>query len=159
MQITNEKVVSIHYTLRDNAGKVLDSSEGRDPLHYLQGFGNLIPGMEEGLEGKTKGDKFSIVVAPEKGYGVRNEDYVQQVPVEAFGGQQPQVGMQFQAGNDEGRYVVTVTALEGNMVTVDANHPLAGVELHFDVEVMDVRDASAEEIAHGHVHGPGGHHH
>jgi FKBP-type peptidyl-prolyl cis-trans isomerase SlyD len=159
MQITKEKVVAIHYTLRDNAGKVLDTSDGKDPLYYLQGFGNLIPGMEEGLEGKIKGEKVKIQVAPEKGYGVRNEEYVQQVPVEAFGGQQPQVGMQFQAGNDQGRYIVTVTAVEGNMVTVDANHPLAGVELHFDVEVMDVRDASTEELEHGHVHGPGGHHH
>jgi FKBP-type peptidyl-prolyl cis-trans isomerase 2 len=94
-----------------------------------------------------------------KGYGVRNEDYVQQVPLEAFGGQIPQVGMQFQAGNDEGRYIVTITAIEGDLVTVDANHPLAGVELHFAVEVMEVREATADEISHGHVHGPGGAHH
>jgi FKBP-type peptidyl-prolyl cis-trans isomerase SlyD len=159
MQITNEKVVAIHYTLRDNEGKVLDSSEGRDPLHYLQGFGNLIPGMEESLEGKVKGEKFMTVISPEKGYGVRNEEYMQQVPLEAFGGQQPQVGMQFQAGNDQGRYIVTVTAVEENLVTVDANHPLAGVELHFEVEVMEVREATEEEISHGHVHGPGGHQH
>ena len=156
MQITKEKVVAIHYTLRDPQGNVLDTSDGRDPLHYIHGIGNLIPGMEENLEGKTKGEKFNVQINPEKGYGVRNEEYVQQVPVDAFGGQQPQVGMQFQAGNDQGKYIVTVTAVEGDMVTVDANHPLAGVELHFDVEVMDVRDASAEELEHGHVHGPGG---
>jgi FKBP-type peptidyl-prolyl cis-trans isomerase SlyD len=90
---------------------------------------------------------------------VRNEEYMQQVPLEAFGGQQPQVGMQFQAGNDQGRYIVTVTAVEENLVTVDANHPLAGVELHFEVEVMEVREATEEEISHGHVHGPGGHQH
>jgi FKBP-type peptidyl-prolyl cis-trans isomerase SlyD len=159
MQITKEKVVAIHYTLKDNAGTVLDTSAGKEPLQYLQGFGNLIPGMEEGMEGKVKGDIFKIQVSPEKGYGVRNEDYVQQVPLEAFGGQVPTVGMQFQAGNDQGKYIVTVAAVDGDTVTVDANHPLAGVELHFDVEVVDVREATSEEIAHGHVHGPGGHHH
>ena len=159
MQISSEKVVAIHYTLKDNSGSVLDSSEGKQPLYYLHGFGNLIPGMEEGLEGRVAGDSFQVVIAPEKGYGVRNEEFVQQVPLEAFGGTIPQVGMQFQAGNDQGRYIVTVTAVEGEMVTVDANHPLAGVELHFSVEVIEVREATADEIAHGHVHGPGGEHH
>jgi len=159
MQISSEKVVAIHYTLKDNNGTVLDSSEGKQPLYYLHGFGNLIPGMEEGLEGRVKGDSFQVVIAPEKGYGVRNEEFVQQVPMEAFGGTVPQVGMQFQAGNDQGRYIVTVAAVEGDLVTVDANHPLAGVELHFSVEVIEVREATADEIAHGHVHGPGGAHH
>lgn len=159
MQITKEKVVAIHYTLRDNAGTVIDSSSGKDPLYYLQGFGNLIPGMEEGLEGKVKGDKFEIKVSPEKGYGVRDENQVQEVPMAAFGGNPVKEGMQFQAGGQDGGFVVTVTKIEGETVTVDANHPLAGVELNFDVEVMEVRDASAEEIAHGHVHGPGGHQH
>jgi FKBP-type peptidyl-prolyl cis-trans isomerase SlyD len=159
MQITSEKVVAIHYTLKDNTGNTLDSSEGKQPLHYLHGFGNLIPGMEEGLEGKVVGDSFQVVISPEKGYGVRNEEYVQQVSVEAFGGTAPQVGMQFQAGNDEGRYIVTVAAIEGDMVTVDANHPLAGTELHFSVEVVEVREATADEIAHGHAHGPGGENH
>ena len=159
MQISSEKVVAIHYTLKDNTGNILDSSEGKQPLYYLHGFGNLIPGMEEGLEGRVMGDSFQVVISPEKGYGVRNEDYVQQVPVEAFGGTIPEVGMQFQAGNDQGRYIVTVTSVEGNSVTVDANHPLAGVELHFSVEVIEVREATADEISHGHVHGPGGAHH
>ena len=159
MQITKEKVVAIHYTLRDNAGTVIDSSSGKDPLYYLQGFGNLIPGMEEGLEGKVKGDKFEIKVSPEKGYCVRDENQVQEVPMAAFGGNPVKEGMQFQAGGQGGGFIVTVTKIEGDTVTVDANHPLAGVELNFDVEVMEVRDASAEEIAHGHVHGPGGHQH
>ncbi len=159
MQITKEKVVAIHYTLRDKEGKTLDTSSGKDPLHYIQGIGNLIPGMEESLEGKSKGEKLNVVINPEKGYGVRNEDHVQEVPMEAFGGQTPEVGMQFQAGNDDQRYIVTVTAVTENMVTVDANHPLAGVELHFDVEVIDVREATNDELSHGHVHGPGGHHH
>ncbi len=159
MQITKEKVVAIHYTLRDPQGTVLDSSEGKDPLHYIHGIGNLIPGMEEGLEGKLKGEKLNIKISPEKGYGIRNEEHVQEVPLEAFGGQTPEVGMQFQAGNDQNKYIVTVTGVGENTVTVDANHPLAGVELHFDVEVVDVRDASSDELSHGHVHGAGGHHH
>lgn len=159
MKITREKVVAIHYTLRNPEGQVLDSSDGREPLYYLHGFGNLIPGMEEGLEGKTKGDKLQIKVSPDKGYGELDEALIQEVPMEAFGGNKPQVGQQFQAGNDHQRYIVTVKAVSDTTVTVDANHALAGVELHFDVEVMDVRDASQEEITHGHVHGPGGHHH
>jgi FKBP-type peptidyl-prolyl cis-trans isomerase SlyD len=159
MQISHEKVAAIHYTLRDNNGKVLDSSEGKDPLYYLHGFGNLIPGMEEGLEGKAVGDKFEIKVSPEKGYGVRNDAAIQAVPREAFGDAVVNVGMQFRAGNENGQYIVTVVEVGEETVTVDGNHPLAGVELHFNVEVMEVRDASADEIAHGHVHGPHGHNH
>ena len=159
MQISKEKVVSIHYTLRDNSGTVLDSSEGNNPLLYIQGIGNLIPGMEEGLEGKAKGDKVEIKVSPEKGYGVRNDQMIQKVPRSAFGGQEIHKGMQFQAGTDNGSQVVTVTDVGLDSITVDGNHPLAGVELNFSVEVMEVREATSEELSHGHVHGPGGHHH
>ncbi|MFZ4785496.1 MAG: FKBP-type peptidyl-prolyl cis-trans isomerase [Flavobacteriales bacterium] len=158
MQISNEKVAAIHYTLKDNNGTVLDSSEGKDPLYYLHGFGNLIPGMEKGLEGKVKGDKFDIKVSAADGYGERDDAAIQQVPVSAFGGADVKVGMQFRAGNEHGQYLVTVTEVNGDMVTVDANHPLAGVELNFAVEVMEVREATQDEIAHGHVHGPGGAH-
>lgn len=156
MQISKHKVAAIHYTLRDDAGTILDSSEGRDPLYYLHGKGNLIPGMEDGLEGKVKGDKAKIDVAPEKGYGVRNPELIQEVPKQAFGGQPVEVGMQFQTNQGE---LITVTNVGPDTVTVDGNHPLADQNLHFDVEVVDVRDATAEELAHGHVHGPGGHHH
>jgi FKBP-type peptidyl-prolyl cis-trans isomerase SlyD len=156
MQISKHKVASIHYTLTNNEGVILDSSQGRDPLHYLHGAGNLIIGMEEGLEGKIKGDKLNLKIAPEKGYGKRDFQLVQEVPRSAFGSAYVQVGMQFQTNRGE---VVTVTQVATDKVTVDANHPLAGVELNFAVEVMDVRDASNEEITHGHVHGPGGHHH
>jgi FKBP-type peptidyl-prolyl cis-trans isomerase SlyD len=159
MQIGKEKVVSIHYTLRDNTGNVLDSSVGQSPLLYIQGIGNLIPGMEEGLEGKAKGDKVDIKVSPEKGYGVRDEKMIQKVPRSAFGGQEVKKGMQFQAGTNHGHQVVTVTDVGLDSITVDGNHPLAGIELNFAVEVLDVRDATSEELAHGHVHGPGGHHH
>jgi FKBP-type peptidyl-prolyl cis-trans isomerase SlyD len=155
MKISKHKVAAIHYTLTDNKGTVLDSSIGRDPLYYLHGEGNLIPGMEEGLEGQEKGKKLNLVISPEKGYGVRDENMIQKVPRSAFGGEKVEKGMQFQTGNGG---VVTVTDVGLSEVTVDANHALAGVELNFDVEVIEVRDASTDEIAHGHVHGPGGHH-
>lgn len=157
MQIGKEKVVSIHYTLRDNKGTTLDSSVGSAPLLYIQGIGNLIPGMEEGLEGKVKGDKVEIKVSPEKGYGMRDDKMIQKVPRSAFGGQEVKKGMQFQTGNHG--QVVTVTEVGLDSITVDGNHPLAGVDLNFSVEVLDIRNATADELAHGHVHGPGGHHH
>ena len=156
MKIGKHKVAAIHYTLRDNTGTVLDTSDGRDPLYYIQGIGNLILGMEEGLEGKSKGDKIQIKVSPEKGYGVNDPGLVQKVPISAFGGQEVKAGMRFNTNQGE---VVTVTEVSTESVTVDGNHPLAGVELNFDVEIMDVREATADEISHGHVHGPGGHHH
>jgi FKBP-type peptidyl-prolyl cis-trans isomerase SlyD len=156
MQITKNKVAAIHYTLRDNEGTVIDSSEGREPLHYLHGAGNLIVGMEEGLEGKSKGDKLDLKISAEKGYGEKDDTLIQQVPRSAFGGQEVKQGMRFST-NQGG--VVTVTKVGLDSITVDANHPLAGVELNFAVEVVDVRNASDEEITHGHVHGPGGHHH
>lgn len=159
MQIGKEKVVSINYTLRDNSGNVLDSSEGQDPLNYIQGLGNLIPGMEEGLEGKAKGDKVEIKVSPEKGYGERDEKMIQKVPRDAFGEQEVILGMQFKAGMNQAQRVVTVTEVGTESITVDGNHPLAGKELNFSVEILDVRNATADELAHGHVHGPGGHHH
>lgn len=156
MQITKNTVASIHYTLTDNEGKILDSSSGREPLTYLHGAGNLIPGMEEGLEGKTIGNKFNLKVSPEKGYGVKDDKMVQEVPRSAFGDQKIEVGMQFQTNRGN---VVTVTKVGLESITVDGNHPLAGVELNFAVEIMSVRGASAEEVSHGHVHGEGGHHH
>lgn len=152
-------MVSIHYTLTDNNGSVLDSSAGRQPLTYLQGVGQLIPGMEEGLEGKSAGEKLNLKISPEKGYGIKDENLIQQVPISAFGGQEVKAGMQFEAGNDQQRYIVTITQVENDTVTVDGNHPLAGLELNFDVELLSVRAATADEIAHGHVHGEGGHHH
>ncbi len=156
MKITKHTVAAIHYTLTDNSGKVLDNSTGRDPLYYLHGEGNLIPGMEEGLEGQEQGKKLKLQISPEKGYGVRDEKLIQKVPRTAFGEQKVEKGMQF---HTNGGMVVTVTNVGLEQITVDGNHALAGVALNFDVEVMEVRTATAEEIAHGHVHGPGGHHH
>jgi FKBP-type peptidyl-prolyl cis-trans isomerase SlyD len=160
MLIAPEKVVLIHYTLKNDAGETLDSSSGGEPLAYLHGQGNLIPGLEKALEGKQAGDKLSVSVEPGAGYGQRDDKLVQQVPRRQFGGANVQPGMQFHAQTSQGQTrVVTVTNIAGDMVTVDGNHPLAGENLHFDVEVTEVRDASAEELEHGHVHGPGGHHH
>ena len=155
MKISKHSVAVIHYTLKDNTGKVLDSSEGHEPLYYLHGEGNLIPGMEEGLEGKEKGNKLQLIIAPEKGYGVRDESLIQKIPRSAFGAEKVEKGMQFQTNNGG---VVTVTNVGLDQITVDANHALAGVELSFTVEVIEVRAATSDEIAHGHVHGPGGHH-
>lgn len=159
MQITQNVAAAIHYTLRNKAGQIIDSSEGKDPLHYLHGHGNLILGMESGLEGKSMGDKFNIVVAPEQGYGLLDDGLITTVPHTAFGEHQPTIGDRFQAGHGDERYVVEVTAITENGITVNGNHPLAGEELHFEVEVISVRIATDDEIAHGHIHGPGGHSH
>lgn len=159
MQISKNKVVSIHYTLTDNAGNVLDSSDGRDALYYLHGCGNLIIGLEEELEGKSAGAKMQVSIAPEKGYGIKEPGLIQEVPIDAFGGQPVQVGMQFTADTEHGQQMITIAKVDGNTVTVDGNHPLAGTTLNFDVEIMSIREATDEEIAHGHVHGAGGHHH
>lgn len=161
MNVAQDKVVIIHYTLRNDAGSVIDSSSGGDPLAYIHGQGNIIPGLEKALEGKVKGDKVSVKVEPAEGYGVRDASLVQQVPRRSFGGvSNIQPGMQFHAQTSQGHTrVVTVVGVKGDMVTVDGNHPLAGENLNFDVEIAEVRDATDEELAHGHVHGPGGHHH
>jgi len=156
MQVEKNKVVSIHYKLKDNEGNTLDSSEGREPLNYIHGNGNLIPGMEEGLEGKKTGDKLDLKISPDKGYGTRNDELVQDVPRSAFGDQEVKPGMQF---NTQDGHTVTVTKVGLEKVTVDGNHPLAGMDLNFDVEVVNVREATSEELDHGHVHGPGGHQH
>ena len=160
MLIADRAVVCIHYTLTNDKGEVLDSSEGREPLAYLHGQGNIIAGLESALLGKTAGDKLTVRIEPAQGYGVRDERMVQQVPRRAFQGVKDlQVGMRFQSQGPEGPASVVVTRVAGDMVTVDGNHPLAGEHLNFAVEITEVREASAEELSHGHVHGPGGHHH
>jgi len=158
--IAADSVVLIHYTLKDDDGKVLDSSAGGEPLAYIQGHGNLVSGLEKALEGKSQGNRVEVSLPPEEGYGTRNEALVQRVPKRSLqGAGEIRKGMQFQAQTDEGMRVFTVTAIVGDMVTLDGNHPLADQTLHFDVEVVEVRDATAEELEHGHVHGAGGHHH
>ncbi|TFH86399.1 peptidylprolyl isomerase [Billgrantia azerbaijanica] len=157
MQIAQNSVVAFHYTLTNDAGEVLDSSEGRDPLTYLHGAGNIIPGLEKELEGRAAGDTLNVAVSPEEGYGEVQPQLVQEVPRDAFQGVEAvEPGMQFQAQTQGGPLMVTVTKVEGDTVTVDGNHPLAGQKLNFDVKIEEVREASQEEIEHGHVHGAGG---
>ncbi|MCF7222491.1 FKBP-type peptidyl-prolyl cis-trans isomerase [Marilutibacter chinensis] len=159
MEIADRCVASFHYTLTDDAGQVIDSSSGRDPLSYLHGAGNIVAGLEKALAGKQAGDKLKVDVAPEEGYGIRHDGLVQQVPRDAFQGiDNVQPGMQFQAQTGNGPLLVTVTEVGEGTVTVDGNHPLAGKTLHFDVEVTEVREATADEQQHGHAHGAGGAH-
>lgn len=160
MQIAERCVAYFHYTLTNDAGDQLDSSRGGEPMAYLHGKGNIIPGLEKALEGKAAGDTLNVTVAPGDAYGERVEALVQAVPRAAFGGVADlQPGMRFQAETQQGPVPVVVTEVGIEEVTVDGNHPLAGVTLHFDVEITDVREASVEEVLHGHVHGAGGHQH
>jgi FKBP-type peptidyl-prolyl cis-trans isomerase SlyD len=160
MQIAKHKVVTLDYTLTDNDGNVLDQSQGGE-FTYLHGAKNIIPGLENALDGKQSGDEVKVSVAPDDGYGHRNDSLTQVVPKEAFEATDDiQVGQQFHAQTPEGQYVmITVKNVEGDQITIDGNHPLAGMDLNFDVKVVDVRDATDEEVSHGHVHGPEGHQH
>jgi len=156
MQVAKNKVVAIDYKLTDEAGEVLDTSEGSDPLSYLHGAGNLIPGLEDALEGKSAGDQLQVSVPPAQGYGERNDQLRQTVSRDNFQDiDDLQVGMQFQVNANEGDVIVSVVEIGDDEVTLDANHELAGMTLHFDVTIREVRDASDEELEHGHVHGPG----
>lgn len=160
MKISKNAVASIEYTLTDDGGTVIDTSEGGEPLAYIHGIGNLIPGLEKELEGKGAGDAVKVHIAPEDGYGERDDQMVQSVSRDQMPqGVEIEVGMQLQAESEGGMHVVTVIAVEDDQVQLDANHPLAGVPLNFDVKIVEVRDATAEELEHGHVHGEGGHQH
>ena len=160
MLIGANSVVSIHYQLTNNAGELLDASADDAPLTYLHGAGNIIPGLEKELVGKSAGAELTVTVAPEEAYGLRHDHLVQQVPREAFPDpDQLEVGMRFNAESDQGMLSVVLTEVGTDNVTVDANHPLAGETLHFAVRIEEVRAATEEELAHGHAHGPHGHHH
>ncbi len=160
MQVARDAVVLLHYTLTNDAGEVLDSSEGAEPLAYLHGGGNIVVGLEEALEGKVAGDKLSVAVPAEKAYGAHDASLIQQVPKRAFQGiGEVKAGMRFTAQTEQGPRQVVVSRVVGDMITVDGNHPLAGQALNFKVEITDVRAATDEELTHGHVHGPGGHPH
>jgi len=161
MTIKHNSAVCFHYTLTDDDGQQLDSSAGGEPLAYLHGAGNIVPGLENALEGKSIGDSMTVAVPAADGYGESQPELIQEVPRESFQGVDDiQVGMQFEAQTGNGQSVpVTVTGVTDEFVTVDGNHPLAGKNLNFDVSITDVRDASQEELDHGHIHGPGGHNH
>ena len=149
MQISEQKVVLLNYEVIDDQGQLVDCSEEGDPLAYIHGADQLVPGLETALD-----------VPPDQGYGERTDDGVQAVSRAQFDDDSEiEVGMQFEAQDDEGHQIVTVVSVDGESITLDTNHPLAGKTLHFAVEVLEVRNATAEELDHGHVHGPGGHHH
>ena len=159
VKIENKRVVQIHYTLKDDQGEILDSSAGKSPLPYIHGIGALIPGLEKQLLGKQAGDKFTAIIAPAEGYGDYDNDQVFEVPVDGFqGDEEMEIGMQVQLDTENGPAIATITDIQGEVVTLDMNHPLAGVPLHFDVEVVEVREATQQELEHGHVHTPGHHH-
>ncbi len=160
MEIGENNVVQMHYTLKNDAGEVLDTSEGKAPLTYMHSEGQIIPGLFKAISGKKAGDKVSAVVKPEEGYGEQDDQLIQKIPRERFKGMEDlAVGAKVQAESDNGIQIATVTEIQDKEVTIDLNHPLAGVTLHFDVEIAEVREATEEEISHGHVHGPGGHDH
>ncbi|NWF37295.1 peptidylprolyl isomerase [Mariprofundus sp. KV] len=153
MQISNNKVVSFHYTLTNDAGETIDSSSGSSPMVYLHGAENIIPGLESALDGKGAGDALKVTIEPADAYGEYNAALTEVVPAEMFQGvEKIEVGMQFQAQASEGVQVVRIAGVDGDKVTVDGNHPLAGERLHFDVAIEEVRDASEQELEHGHVH-------
>jgi FKBP-type peptidyl-prolyl cis-trans isomerase SlyD len=154
LMIGDKMVASIHYTLTNETGETLDSSEGQEPLSYLHGAGNIIPGLEQALLGKTAGASMQVSIAPAEAYGEIQPDMIQVVPRSAFQGVEAiEPGMAFESRDPEGHsHRIMVKSVEGDEITIDANHPLAGQQLNFDVQVVDVRDASDEEIAHGHVH-------
>jgi FKBP-type peptidyl-prolyl cis-trans isomerase SlyD len=160
MPIGPDSVVTFHYILKDENGTVLDESEPDEPLAYLYGHGHIIPGLEKEITGRDAGDALVVDVAPADGYGEYDEDLVQRVPRrELHGIKDLAAGMRLQAQTPAGTHAVTVTQVSEEMVTLDGNHPLAGKHLHFDVRIEAVRAATEEELVHGHVHGPHGHHH
>jgi len=161
MKVGKDKVVLMHYTLKNNAGDVIDSSDAGDPLPFLQGHGNIIPGLESALEGSKVGDKLDVSIKPEEGYGERMKDAIQEIPSSALKGvDEVKVGMQLESQDKDGNaFLVNVTKIEDDKITVDGNHPLAGQTLHFSVSIESIRKAEAEELSHGHVHADGHHHH
>lgn len=164
MQAEKDKVVSIHYRVSEvlaDAGQIaeIETSYGRDPMAFLFGHGSIIPGLEQAIAGRAAGDTFDVTIEPEQAYGKRREDFVQRVPKKYFrDAEHLRPGMTTTLSTRDGQRSVTVLKIGSSVVDVDLNHPLAGKTLRFAVEVTDVRDAAAEEIAHGHAHGAGGHH-
>ncbi len=161
MTISQHKVVSIHYKVVDaDSSEMIDTSEGGEPMTYLHGARNIIPGLEQALEGKSVGDEIEVTIAPADAYGEHSDDRIQKVPIEAFEQMEKvEPGMMVTAQSEQGQINLMVVEVDEATVTVDANHPLAGKSLKFDVRVEQIRDASDEEIAHGHVHGPDAHNH
>jgi FKBP-type peptidyl-prolyl cis-trans isomerase SlyD len=160
MIVEKDKAVSFHYTLKNADGEQMETSREKDPMTYLHGANNIIPGLEKAMEGHAVNDEFSVTVEPEQAYGIRNEKNVQRVPLKRLKGiGKISVGQVLNLKTNNGQVQVTVLKVGRFNVDVDGNHPLAGKQLTFDVEITDIRDASEEELEHRHVHGPGGHQH
>ncbi len=156
MQIADKTVVSFNYTLRNDAGETVDTSEGREPMAYLHGFNQIVAGLEKEMTGRSSGDSFQVTVSPDEGYGPHRPELVQVVPRSAFQGvDQLEVGMRFQADSSQGPMLVRIADVSDEQVTVDGNHDLAGANLHFDIAITDVREATEQELDHGHVHTDG----
>ncbi|TMP37927.1 FKBP-type peptidyl-prolyl cis-trans isomerase [Pseudoalteromonas rubra] len=156
MKIAPNTVVKMHYAVLDNDDNSIDNTFDDEPLEFIVGTGYLISGLEDALINKQAGDKLSVTVEPQNGYGERHDNLMQAVPKSMFEDMEVEVGMQFRATTDEGEQTVIVIGVEGEDVIVDGNHPLAGITLNFDVEILEVREATPEELAHGHVHSEGG---
>jgi FKBP-type peptidyl-prolyl cis-trans isomerase SlyD len=159
MKIEKDRVVRFHYAVAEQGAEPVESSRGGEPLAILAGHGNIIPGLEKAMEGHAAGDTFAVDVPAAEAYGEKREGLTQRVPKKHFGDQRLEPGMQVVLNTNFGPRAVTIEKVGMSVVDVDLNHPMAGKDLHFDIEVVDVREATAEELEHGHVHGDGGHHH
>jgi FKBP-type peptidyl-prolyl cis-trans isomerase SlyD len=159
MKIEKDRVVRFHYAVAEKGQEALENSRGGEPLAILQGHGNIIPGLEKAMEGHEAGDSFVVDVAAADAYGDRRDNLTQRVPKKHFEGQRLEPGMQVVLNTNFGPRAVTIQKVGMSVVDVDLNHPMAGKDLHFDIDIVDVRDATPEELEHGHVHGDGGHHH
>ena len=159
MKIEKDRVVRFHYTVSEQGQPALESSEGNEPLAILAGRGNIIPGLDRAMDGHEAGDRFGVDVAAADAYGEKRDNLTQRVPKKHFGEQRLEPGMQVVLNTNFGPRAVTIQKVGMSVVDVDLNHPMAGKDLHFDIDVVEVREATAEELEHGHVHGDGGHHH
>ena len=159
MKIEKDRVVQFHYAVSEQGAAPVESSEGGEPLAILAGHGNIIPGLEKAMEGHEAGDKFAVDVPAADAYGEKREGLTQRVPKKHFGEQRLAPGMQVVLNTNFGPRAVTIEKVGMSVVDVDLNHPMAGKDLHFDIEIVEVREATAEELEHGHVHGEGGHQH
>ena len=155
MTIAKDKVVTMHFDMSVN-GEVLDSSKGKEPLTFIVGNGQMLPGLEQALLGKEQGHAAVVELKASDAFGEYNEQAIQTLPVSAFGGAELKPGMQFHGGNEQGEQIIEIKDVKGDEVIVDANHPLAGKDLSFSVDIIEVRDASSDELSHGHVHAAGG---
>ena len=159
MKIEKDRVVRFHYAVAEQGAEAVESSEGREPLSILAGHGNIIPGLDKAMEGREAGDKFAVDVPAADAYGEKRDGLSQRVPKKHFGAQKLEPGMQVVLQTNFGPRAVTIEKVGMTTVDIDLNHPMAGKDLHFEIEIVEVREAAAVEIEHGHVHGEGGHAH